>query len=74
MFHADGSLATGAIALCEVQGYVYLAYRLAARLAADMDELRLSAGLTLKAENLRRAFEQTFWDDEIGTYALVGCR
>ncbi len=71
VFHADGSLATGPIALCEVQGYVYLAYRVAARLAADMNDLRLSAGLTLKAENLRRAFEQAFWDDEIGTYALA---
>jgi len=71
VFHADGSLATGPIALCEVQGYVYLAYRVAARLAADREELRLSAGLTLKAESLRRVFEQAFWDDAIGTYALA---
>jgi len=71
VFHADGSLASGPIALCEVQGYVYLAYRVAARLAADMDDMRLSAGLTLKAETLRRNFEQTYWDEEIGTYALA---
>ncbi len=71
VFHADGALASGPIALCEVQGYVYLAYRVAARLAADMEDLRLSAGLTLKAETLRRKFEQAFWDDEIGTYALA---
>ena len=31
IFHADGSLAQGPIALCEVQGYVYAAKRLAAR-------------------------------------------
>ncbi|TMG72450.1 MAG: amylo-alpha-1,6-glucosidase, partial [Betaproteobacteria bacterium] len=60
VFHADGSLANGPIALCEVQGYVYLAYRVAARLAADMDDVRLAAGLTLKAERLRRSFEQTY--------------
>jgi glycogen debranching enzyme len=71
VFHADGSLATGPIALCEVQGYVYLAYRVAARLAADMDDYRLSAGLTIKAEALRRQFEETFWDEELGTYALA---
>ena len=71
VFHADGSLAAGPIALCEVQGYVYLAYRVAARLAADMDDYRLSAGLTLKAETLRRQFEETFWDEEHGTYALA---
>jgi glycogen debranching enzyme len=71
VFHADGRLAAAPIALCEVQGYVYLAYRVAARLAADRDDLRLSAGLTLKAENLRRQFEETFWDEELGTYALA---
>jgi glycogen debranching enzyme len=71
VFHADGSLASGPIALCEVQGYVYLAYRVAARLAADMDDVRFSAGLTLKAETLRRSFEQAYWDEEIGTYALA---
>ena len=31
VFHADGTLATGPIALCEVQGYVYAAKRGAAR-------------------------------------------
>ena len=71
VFHADGSLAAAPIALCEVQGYVYLAYRLAAQLAADMDDYRFSAGLTLKAEKLRRDFEQAFWNEELGTYALA---
>src|SRR5262249_3741455 len=33
IFHADGRLAEGPIALAEVQGYVYAAKRLAARLA-----------------------------------------
>jgi len=71
VFHADGALAGGPIALCEVQGYVYLAYRLAAQLAVDMDDYPLSAGLTLKAEKLRRHFEECYWDEELGTYALA---
>ena len=71
VFHADGTLAEGPIALCEVQGYVYLAYRMAARLAAEMEDMRLAAGLTLKAEKLRRAFEDAFWDEELGTYAIA---
>ena len=71
VFHADGTLAEGPIALCEVQGYVYLAYRMAARLAAEMNDMRLAAGLTLKAEKLRRAFEDAFWDEELGTYAIA---
>jgi glycogen debranching enzyme len=71
VFHADGTLARGPIALCEVQGYAYLAYRLAAQLAVDMDDYPLSAGLTLKAEKLRRRFEEDYWDEELGTYALA---
>jgi len=71
VFHEDGRLAPLPIALCEVQGYVYLAYRLAAQLAVDMDDYPLSAGLMLKAEKLRRQFEETYWDDELGTYALA---
>ncbi|HWI38786.1 MAG TPA: amylo-alpha-1,6-glucosidase [Burkholderiales bacterium] len=71
VFHADGTLADGPIALCEVQGYVYLAYRMAARLAAELDDMRLAAGLTVKAEKLRRAFEDAFWDEELGTYAIA---
>ena len=33
VFHADGALAKGPIALCEVQGYAYAAKRLAAQCA-----------------------------------------
>src|SRR5690606_22794666 len=33
VFHADGTLAQGPIALCEVQAYVYLAKRYARRMA-----------------------------------------
>jgi glycogen debranching enzyme len=36
-----------------------------------MEDLRLSAGLTLKAETLRRKFEEVFWDEALGTYALA---
>jgi len=71
VFHEDGRLAPPPIALCEVQGYVYLAYRMAAELAPDMDDLPLASELLEKAESLRRQFEQTFWDDEMGTYALA---
>src|SRR5438270_378930 len=36
-----------------------------------MDDYPLSAGLTLKAQKLRRQFEETYWDEELGTYALA---
>ncbi len=71
VFHADGRLAEPPIALCEVQGYVYLALRLAAQLAVDMNDYPLSADLALKAEKLQRRFEESFWCDELGTYALA---
>src|SRR5262249_14622254 len=39
IFHADGSLAEGPIALCEVQGYVYEAKRRAAATAAALGKI-----------------------------------
>jgi glycogen debranching enzyme len=71
VFHTDGSLAEPAVALCEVQGYVYLARRTAALLAADLGERTLAANLEAEAEALRARFEATFWREEIGTYALA---
>jgi glycogen debranching enzyme len=71
VFHADGTLARPSIALCEVQGYVYLARRQAARLATDMAELSLAATLDAQADRLRERFEGAFWSEELGTYALA---
>jgi glycogen debranching enzyme len=71
VFHADGSLAAPPIALCEVQGYVYLARRTAALLAADLGERELAANLEAQAEALRVRFEAAFWREDIGTYALA---
>ncbi len=71
VFHADGRLAEGPIALCEVQGYVYLARRTAALLAADLGERELAGKLEAQAEQLRARFEDAFWCEEIGTYALA---
>jgi glycogen debranching enzyme len=71
VFHADGTMAEGPIALVEVQGYVYRARLAAARIAAGLgDHLRAEA-LESQAEGLRRAIEQAFWCEEIGTYALA---
>ena len=71
VFHADGSIATGPIALCEVQGYVYLARRVAALLASDLGERKLASDLEASAESLRERFEAAFWREDIGTYALA---
>ncbi len=71
VFHADGSGASGAIALCEVQGYVFSAKQAVARLARAMGESELAGRLSAEAERLREKFEAAFWCEEIGTYALA---
>ncbi len=68
---ADGELAKGPIALCEVQGYVYEAKIYGASLAAFFDDARLSEQLKKDAEKLRLDFDARFWSDAIGSYALA---
>jgi glycogen debranching enzyme len=69
--HADGSAARGPIALAEVQGYVYAAWRSAAVLAAALGRADLARDLGQRAESLRSRFDEAFWCEEIGTYALA---
>jgi glycogen debranching enzyme len=71
VFHADGRLAGGPIALCEVQGYAYAAKRGAAYLALVLGDRERSSALQVQAANLRERFDQAFWCDEISTYALA---
>ena len=71
LFHADGRLAAGPIALAEVQGYVYAARRLAAVCARRLGHAEQAGALDRKAERLAAAFEAAFWCPEIETYALA---
>ncbi len=71
IFHADGALAAGPIALAEVQAYAYGAYTGAAALASALDKASRADELTAKAEGLRDRFDAAFWVDELGTYALA---
>jgi glycogen debranching enzyme len=71
VFHQDGGLANGPIALCEVQGYVYEAKQTAARLARLFGESGWADAWQRQAEELRRRFDQAFWCEDIGTYALA---
>ena len=71
IFHADGRLAEGNIALAEVQGYVFAGKRLAARCALRMGLTEKAGQLVTEAEALAARFEQAFWCEELGTYALA---
>jgi glycogen debranching enzyme len=71
VFHDDGLLAEPPIALCEVQGYAYAAWRGASALARALGQPEQSATLSARAAAVREAFETAFWVEEIGTYALA---
>ena len=71
VFHADGLLAQGPVALCEVQGYAYAAREAAARLATALARPDQAENLHRQAHELRERFEAAFWCDEIGTYSLA---
>jgi glycogen debranching enzyme len=71
VFHSDGRLADAPIALCEVQGYVYEAKLRAAQLAHLLGEHALGRDLESAARQLKEHFNQVFWCEQIGTYALA---
>jgi glycogen debranching enzyme len=71
IFHADGALAQGPIALIEVQAYVHEARWLGAVLARKLGHSDLARDLERKAEELRMLIEERFWLAELDTYALA---
>jgi glycogen debranching enzyme len=71
IFHADGRLAEGYIALAEVQGYVFAGKRLAARCASRLGKAERASELAAEAQRLAERFEEACWCDELGTYALA---
>jgi glycogen debranching enzyme len=71
IFHADGRLAEGDIALAEVQGYVFAGKRLAARCARRLGLVDRALALDDDARRLAQRFEDAFWCADLGTYALA---
>jgi glycogen debranching enzyme len=71
VFHADGRLAEGPIALAEVQGYVYAAKKALARCAAQIGRGEHARELDAQADRLAVQFEESFWSADLGTYALA---
>jgi glycogen debranching enzyme len=71
IFHADGQLAEGFIALAEVQGYVFAAKQLASRCALRMGKTDIARKLEVEAQRLAQRFEEAFWCDNLGSYALA---
>ncbi|NPV24780.1 amylo-alpha-1,6-glucosidase [Bradyrhizobium aeschynomenes] len=71
VFHADGRLAEGYIALAEVQGYVFAGKQLAARCARRLGKADMADRLQAEAALLAERFEDAFWCEELNTYALA---
>jgi glycogen debranching enzyme len=71
VFHANGELAVGPIALVEVQAYVYGAWRAAAEIARRLGDGPRARNLDFRAEALRRTFDSHFYDKELGTYVIA---
>jgi glycogen debranching enzyme len=71
VFHADGRIPPGPIALVEVQGYVYAALRAMASLARRRGELPLAEHWSLRADRLQAAVERHFWMPECNFYGIA---
>jgi glycogen debranching enzyme len=68
---ADGRPAETPIALCEVQGYAYDAFRARAQLARWLDDDAAAKRWSERSAALKAAFNERFWLPERGWYALA---
>ena len=66
----NGLIPEPPIALCEVQAYTFAAYRARARLAEQRNEIDLSKKWETKALELRKQFNEDFWVEEKGWFAV----
>lgn len=71
IFHSNGELAHGPIALVEVQAYGHAAYLGAARLARLLGHADRAASYESAATAMEQRFDAAFWSEELGTYAIA---
>lgn len=71
VFHADGAIAEGPIALAEVQAYVFGAWHARATIAKALGDAAGTARYTARAEAMVEQFDAAFFDEELGTYVLA---
>lgn len=68
---SNGTLASPPLALCEIQGYVYAAYRSRALIAECLGDESDAQTWRSKAQNLKDAFNDRFWIHEKRYFALA---
>jgi glycogen debranching enzyme len=69
LHHADGRPARGTIALAEVQGYAFAAYRRLAEVVAAHGDGEWAATLRDRARRIQERVEDAFWLEDEGFYA-----
>jgi glycogen debranching enzyme len=68
---ADGIFVNPPIALCEVQGYAYRAWRECAALFRSLDDADAADKLEERAADLHERFDADYWSDALGCYVLA---
>jgi glycogen debranching enzyme len=71
VFHADGRFPPGPIALVEVQGYAFAAFRAMAVLAKRRNDVDAAMHWQERSERIRAAVEERFWMSDAGYYGIA---
>ncbi|HET6476698.1 MAG TPA: glycogen debranching N-terminal domain-containing protein [Thermoleophilia bacterium] len=69
--HDDGTPVEGLVALAESQGYVYYAKRRLAAVYGQLGDVERAERLSQDAARLKRAFNERFWMEDEGFYAMA---
>jgi len=69
VLYPDGTMVKGPKALCELQAYVYAAWRGMAELHDMLGNPARAADLRARAAHLFNRFNDAFWNDDFGFYA-----
>ncbi|HEX5378185.1 MAG TPA: amylo-alpha-1,6-glucosidase, partial [Phenylobacterium sp.] len=71
VFHADGRFPDGPIALVEVQGYAFAAYRAMSLFARRREDSETARFWEARAEHIREAVERRFWMEDKAFYGVA---
>ena len=71
LVHADGSPVTGSKALCELQAYVFAAWRGMAEIYDHLGRAADARRLRDKADAIYRLFNEKYWNEAEGYYAFA---
>jgi glycogen debranching enzyme len=69
--NADGSMVAPPVAVCEVQAYLFRAWRQIAVVLRELGEAGRAAELERRAGELRERFDRDYWSEELGCYVLA---